>query len=66
MSATGRPEREYRSAQHEGTPVCAGQMPIGRWSENSGIGSSPSIFATQVCASQAGGLTMALVGARAT
>ena len=23
MSATGRPEREYRSAQHEGSPVSA-------------------------------------------
>jgi len=66
MSATGRPEREYRSAQHEGTPVSAGQTPIGRWSETSGIGSSPSIIATQVCARQAGGLTMAPVGARAT
>ena len=29
MSATGRPEREYRSAQHEGTPVSAGGNPVG-------------------------------------
>ena len=26
MSAPGRPKREYRSAQHEGTPV---SMPMG-------------------------------------
>ena len=25
MSATGRPEREYRSAQREGTPSAAGE-----------------------------------------
>jgi hypothetical protein len=27
MSATGRPKREYRSAQHEGTPVHATGRP---------------------------------------
>ena len=27
MSATGRPEREYRSAQHEGNPVSATGRP---------------------------------------
>ena len=27
MSATGRPEREYRSAQHEGSPVTATGRP---------------------------------------
>ena len=25
MSAPGRPKREYRSAQHEGTPIRAGR-----------------------------------------
>ena len=27
MSARGRPKREYRSAQHEGSPVSGGQPP---------------------------------------
>jgi len=27
MSATGRPEREYRSAQHEGSPMSATGRP---------------------------------------
>jgi ABC-2 type transport system permease protein len=31
MSATGRPEREYRSAQREGTPINANWFSFSRW-----------------------------------